>query len=289
MGSIWELDFYSRPIVDENGKKLWEVLICESPLEVNAEVDSLFRYSEFCPSANVNSIFLKEALTKAMEKASITPKKVRFFRRQMNNMITKACEDLGIPAMPSHRTYHLEAWLADRMETFYPVQSGYEPEAVQSVSVQYQPLSPIRLPDAIRGDKGDRWAFVTLEAAAFEEMEEWDIAFKEAFPLSLMGVTPEMRIPGFIIFSARALPLAGWISGLELAYLKLEDGKLPRLRLETGFNESWIIADIKDPQSQKEAKGFEATKQQSQNVHFLAIQSSPDSDSFAGFWLLKEK
>ena len=28
---VWELDFYSRPVLDEEGKKLWEVLICESP------------------------------------------------------------------------------------------------------------------------------------------------------------------------------------------------------------------------------------------------------------------
>ncbi|MEB3214919.1 MAG: Tab2/Atab2 family RNA-binding protein, partial [Nostocales cyanobacterium 94392] len=32
MGNIWELDYYSRPILDENNKKIWEVLICETPL-----------------------------------------------------------------------------------------------------------------------------------------------------------------------------------------------------------------------------------------------------------------
>ncbi|TRT81769.1 MAG: DUF1092 family protein, partial [Microcystis aeruginosa Ma_AC_P_19900807_S299] len=25
--TIWELDFYSRPVVDENNKKRWELLI----------------------------------------------------------------------------------------------------------------------------------------------------------------------------------------------------------------------------------------------------------------------
>ncbi|MEO0970614.1 MAG: Tab2/Atab2 family RNA-binding protein, partial [Cyanobacteria bacterium J06639_18] len=34
MGSIWELDYYSRPILDEDQKKVWEVLICESPLDI---------------------------------------------------------------------------------------------------------------------------------------------------------------------------------------------------------------------------------------------------------------
>ncbi|NES69560.1 MAG: DUF1092 family protein, partial [Okeania sp. SIO2D1] len=47
MGTIWELDFYSRPILDERQKKLWELLICESPLDINHPTDSLYRYSEF--------------------------------------------------------------------------------------------------------------------------------------------------------------------------------------------------------------------------------------------------
>ena len=28
--NTWELDFYSRPLLDENGKKRWEALICSS-------------------------------------------------------------------------------------------------------------------------------------------------------------------------------------------------------------------------------------------------------------------
>jgi hypothetical protein len=30
MGTIWELDFYSRPLRDEEGKKVWEVVICQT-------------------------------------------------------------------------------------------------------------------------------------------------------------------------------------------------------------------------------------------------------------------
>jgi hypothetical protein len=29
MTIVWELDFYSRPILDENKKKIWELLICD--------------------------------------------------------------------------------------------------------------------------------------------------------------------------------------------------------------------------------------------------------------------
>ncbi|GBF79772.1 Tab2/Atab2 family RNA-binding protein [Aphanothece sacrum] len=288
MGTIWELDFYSRPILDENQKKLWEVVICESPLVVGRSLDTIFKYSEFCSSQTVNSLWLKQAIEKAITQAGETPQKIRFFRRQMNNMIVKACEDAGIPAAPSRRTYTLNHCLAQRMTEFYPTQPGYDIKAAQSGSVAYPPLNAIALPDAVRGDKADKWAFVSLEAEAFSEMNEWEIGFGESFPLSLADVNPQMRIPGFIIFSQRALPLAGWLSGLEIGYLKVEDKPRPILRLETGMSDSWILASFTDAQTLAEANGFETAKQKAQQVHFLAVQSSPETESFAGFWLLKE-
>jgi hypothetical protein len=103
-----------------------------------------------------------------------------------------------------------------------------------------------------------------------------------------MGVTPEMRIPGLIIFSPRALPLAAWMSGLEMGYLKIEEGERPFIRLETDVSDSWILANLTDAQTLAEAKGFETAKEKSAHVHFLAVQSHPESEAFAGFWLLKE-
>ena len=285
---IWELDFYSRPIIGENQKKLWEVLICETPTEIDRTPDSLFKYAQFCSNQTVNSLWLRENLEKAIAEAGEAPKKIRFFRRQMNNMIVKACEDAGITAVPSRRTYTLNQWLTQRMAEFYPNQAGYDPTAA-TASVQYPELDAVPLPDAVRGDRGDKWAFVTLEAAAFADMAEWDIAFGEAFPLSLAGITPEMKIPGLIIFSSRALPLAGWMSGLELAYIKFKDREQPILLLETGSSDSWILANLPDSQTLAEAKGFEATKERANQVHFLAVQSSDESESFAGFWVLKEE
>jgi hypothetical protein len=288
MGKIWELDYYSRPILDDENKKLWEVLICETLTEIDQEPETLFRYSEFCSNQTVNSLWLREAIEKAVAQAGETPQKIRFFRRQMNNMILKACEDLGIIAAPSRRTYALSAWIEQRNKTFYPEQPGYDEKAAKSLSVQYPPLAAIALPDAVRVDKGDKWAFVNLEASAFADMKEWDIAFKEAFPLSITGISPDTKIPGLIIFSSRALPIAAWMSGLELAYLQFESGTPPIVRLETGSSESWILTNVNDPKTLYEAKGFEAKKENAQKVHFLAIQSKPESESFAGFWLLKQ-
>ena len=286
--TIWELDFYSRPILDENKKKVWEVLIHESPTTTERSLDDLFRYSQYCSSKTVNSLWLKGALEKAIAKAGTKPRKIRFFRRQMNNMISKACEESGIAAIPSRRTYVLEQWIETRMKSVYPEETGYDAKAANSASVKYPPLNAIPLPDAVRGDKSDRWAFVSLESSAFEEMTEWDINFSEAFPLSLANVAPETKIPGLIFFSPRANPLAAWMSGLEMGYLQLEMTSRPRLRLETGASDSWILANMTNQQTLVEAKGFEASKKQAQGVHFLAVQSAPDSESFAGFWLLKD-
>ncbi|MGI8500467.1 MAG: Tab2/Atab2 family RNA-binding protein [Hassallia sp.] len=283
MGSIWELDFYSRPILDENNKKIWEVLVCESPLDTRTKADSLFRYAQYCPSTQVNSVWLRTALQEAINQAGEAPLKIRFFRRQMNNMITKACEDVGIPAQASRRTLMLNQWLQQRSEQVYPQEPGYQEATNASVRLE-NPL-PQRLPDAL---EGQQWLFVTLTGADFAEMHEWEISFGESFPIEFANLSPESRIPGVLIFSPRALPLAGWMSGLELAWLRLDTSKGTRLVLETGATESWILENIKNPKIIAEASCFEEAKQKANGVHFIGVQSDRQAESFAGFWLLQE-
>lgn len=286
--TVWELDFYSRPVLDEDGKKQWEVLICESPNSIEKSPDSLFKYAQYCSSKSVNSLWLREAIERAIAEADKPPRKIRFFRRQMNNMIVKACEDAGIVPLPSRRTYALKQWIADRSQNVYPQEPGFDLKAAKSASVQYPPLNAIPLPDAVRGDRGDKWTFVSLSAADFVEMDEWDIAFGESFALSLLDIKPDTAIPGLIIYSLRATPLAAWMSGLEMGFLQLEKSTRPQLRLETGLSDSWTLINLTNSQTIKQGEEFEAAKEKARGVHFLAVQSSPNSESFAGFWLLKE-
>lgn len=283
MGSIWEIDFYSRPILDDNQKKIWEVLVCESPLDISTKADSLFRYAQYCPSNQVNSGWLRTALQEAINQAGKAPIKIRFFRRQMNNMITKAGKELGIPTQASRRTLLLNQWLKQRSEEIYPQQPGYQ--ALTNASVKLENPSPQRLPDAL---EGKQWVFVSLQAMELTQMHEWEIGFGEAFPLDMTQISPETPIPGVLIFSPRALPIAGWLSGLDLAWLKFDQSQGARLLLETGATESWILATIKNPQTLTEAQGFEQAKQTANGVHFIAVQSNPQEESFAGFWLLQE-
>ena len=282
MLTVWELDFYSRPLLDENKKKIWEVLVCESPLSVDRESDSLFRYSEFCSSAEVNSVRLKGAIAAAIAQAPNPPDKIRFFRQAMNNMIAKACQELGIPAQLSQRTFVLNQWLQQRLQEVYPTLPGFQPGTNPSVSFAKTPPQP--LPDALLGEK---WQFVTLPVSALVEMNEWSIDFGEAFPLGLVGLAPEAQIPGLLIFSTRATPLAAWMSGLEVAGVRFDTDYPTRLLLETGLNDRWNLASLANPKVQTEAQNFETTKQQVSGVHFLAIQANPETEAFAGFWLLQ--
>ncbi|NER84785.1 MAG: DUF1092 family protein [Leptolyngbya sp. SIO1D8] len=104
MGTVWELDFYSRPILDERNKKRWEVLISEGLQTVDTDPEKLFRYSKFLSNTEVNSIELKTAIQEAIDQAPAPPSRIRFFRFSMQNMITRACEELGIAAS-NMRTY----------------------------------------------------------------------------------------------------------------------------------------------------------------------------------------
>jgi hypothetical protein len=50
--AVWELDFCSRPILDERKKKVWELLICDP--------ERTFEYSEYFPNNKINSVQVTE-------------------------------------------------------------------------------------------------------------------------------------------------------------------------------------------------------------------------------------
>jgi len=109
--------------------------------------------------------------------------------------------------------------------------------------------------------------------------------FGEAFPLQMLSLTPETKVPGVLIFSLRAVP---WLLDVRigLAFLKFESAPVARLLLETGATDSWILANLKTHQTLAEAR-FENAKQKAKGC-ILGVQSSPQAESFAGFWLLQE-
>jgi hypothetical protein len=102
MTDEWELDVYSRPVMNSDNKKLWEILITDSA--------GSFRYLKTIPSNLVNSRNLRNAVEEIMESAPVRPKIIRFFRNPMFNMITIALSTLEIEVKPSRRTHNMFSW-----------------------------------------------------------------------------------------------------------------------------------------------------------------------------------
>lgn len=67
--------------------------------------------------------------------------------------------------------------------------------------------------------------------------------------------------PGVAVFSRRALPLAAWTNGLEIAAVKA-DVQRSCLILETGVNQRWRYGGWKpSPDFVEEAEGWEEAKE----------------------------
>mmetsp|Transcript_8234 Transcript_8234/g.17643 ORF Transcript_8234/g.17643 Transcript_8234/m.17643 type:complete len:377 (-) Transcript_8234:811-1941(-) len=280
---VWEIDFCSRPLLDERGKKVWELLICDP--------ERKFEYSEYFPNSKINSAELKKTIDKLLAQAgAVKPDKAKFFRGQMQTIITKALTDLGIKAVPSRRCFTIMSWIQERLDNVYKQDSRYNDKA-QSLFV-LDLGAPEPLPDALRGEK---WAFVQIPLGTLTEMLESVTSremFGSTFSLKSAGVDDlpkDILIPGVAVFSRRSLPLAAWTNGLEIAAVKADVDR-SCLILETGVNQRWRYGGWRaTPDSIEEAEGWEEAKQGVKGLHFLAVQPDPDSEELNGLWLLQDR
>ncbi len=291
MTIIWELDFFSRPILDENQKKIWELLICNSPDQSSHP----FRWVKECNAQEVNSGWLATELNLAIAHNSSLgnsdPQKVRFYRPSMTNIITRGCKQAELVPQISRRLFTLSSWLDKRMQTIYPQREGFTAPDFQPLPLKIGSQVPIAkpAPDALMGES---WLVASLTVADFASASEWSMDFGELFDVGISEL--DSLISGLIIISSRALPLAAWMSGVDPVFLKCEGSDLKRqLILEAGEEARWILTtlDTTNPKDRKaiaQAESFEQGKIQSEGIHFIAIQTSLEVEHFAGFWLLKE-
>jgi hypothetical protein len=298
MTIIWELDFYSRPVLDENEKKIWELLICNSPHPSSQK----FQWVQECNAQEVNSGWLAEELKKAIaHNASLgnpNPQKVRFYRPSMTNIITRGCKQAELLPQISRRLFTLTSWLQERMQNIYPQRSGFitpDPNPLP-LKIGSQILTAKPAPDALMGES---WLVASLKVEDFLSASEWSMDFGELFEIN-DKYDPDTLISGLIITSSRALPLAAWMSGVDPVFLKFEvsDRKM-QLILEAGEESRWILTTLNtaNPKDQKAAEripkiisqagSFEQAKLNNDGIHFIAIQTNPEIEHFAGFWLLK--
>ncbi len=283
----WELDYYSRPILEADGKKRWELLICSTP-DVSAGgggTEPQFRWVQPCPASSVNSIWLKDALEQALCAADRQgfgpPRRLRCWRASMRTMVQRAAEGLGLELVSSRRTYALVNWLQERERTVYPQEPGY---LTGPLAPPPQPIRPIAvpLPEAARGES---WAWASLPLQALRGAGEWELGFAGLVPLPA-DLEPDVPVPGIRLFSpSRALALAGWLAGLEPVRLEISARQLV---LEAGMEDRWLLTNLASAEAEAAAGAFAAARTQAGGLQFIAVQAHEADQRFEGFWLLRD-
>ena len=272
----WELDCYSRPVA-VSGKKLWEVLITDSA--------GSFRFRQELPSNQVNSKTLRKVVDDLMEETETKPTIIRFFRGAMFNMISIALTDLPVTSKPSRCTFALSTWLEERHKNVYPKMEGYNENMLQTTVPSFLDVrTPVRLPDALRGEK---YAFVALPVSEFMPgggvtPDNIGIGRLCSLPEGLAG---DVFVQGIVVISARAKALATWLAGTEV-YAMQADLRKRILTMETDIDTQYLMAKLND-QQRSEAAAFEEGKDMLQGLHFISVQLTDDDDP-EGFWLLRE-
>ncbi len=281
--SDWELDFYSRPIIEKDGKKRWELIISSSK---NFKTEDIFLWNKICPANEVNSIWLTKSLNEALNDAKIKgwakPSKIRFWRASMKSMIKKSIENIGIEALVSRRTYELFDRIEFLEKEVYPLENGYVRGVLAPTFTSGIANDPKPLPEAVRGDA------LTISELSIEELksaQNWPIEFGDIFPIQ-KSLKNENLVPGLRLFSKdRSLALAAWFSSLEPVKLQIEKNQLI---LEASEDNKWLVTDL----SKKDAKAlndkFTKTKNDSLGYQFISIQSTPFIEEFSGFWILRD-
>jgi len=290
--SQWELDCYSRPVIVDGNKKLWEVLITDST--------GTMKICETLPSNRVNSRELRRVIEEAIENAEIKPTQIRFFRGSMFNMMNIALQELSsddITIIPSRCTYALFSWLQDRHKNVYPNMEGYKPTMMGAGGASAGGIggdfldirTPVKLPDALRGEK---YAFVSLPLAEFlpdtGSISTDNIGVGKLFKIdpTIENLSGDAFIQGIVVFSSRAKALASWLNGVELYGLKVDIRKRI-LIVEADITTQYLMARLNDEQ-REEGAAFEQGKKENNGLHFLCVQEGEDDDMPKGFWLLRE-
>ena len=281
--SDWELDFYSRPIIEKNGKKRWELIISSSK---NFNTEDIFLWNKICPANEVNSIWLtkalKEALNDAERKGWAKPSKIRFWRASMKSIITKSIENFEIEALVSRRTYELFDRIEFLEQEVYPLENGYVKGVLAPTFTSSIANDPKPLPEAVRGDA------LTISEISIEELrlaQNWPIEFGDIFPIQ-NSIKNENLVPGLRLFSKdRSLALAAWFSSLEPVKLLIEKNQLI---LEASEDNKWLVTDLQEKDAKEINDKFMQTKKDSYGYQFISIQSTPFVEKFAGFWILKD-
>jgi RNA-binding protein Tab2/Atab2 len=270
--NIWQIDFYKHTRKDEEGKPIWELLICSPQGNIIHEAN--------CPQSHANSDWLTIQLQQAGQ--GNLPGRIQVFRPQSVSLLSTVAEKLGIKLEATRRTNALKAELQKRF-----FDDNYDP-------VKLEKLPPQTLPEYLLGDE---WRFVTLGAGDlidyFGDRPIPIVDMPESFYPIHLGIASSIPVPGMIIYGGKkSMILARWLQEAKpflLNYIPTELGKSGGLVLESGLSDRWIIATFEDEELAQAAQNYERRKQASLGLHFLVVQPDDSGMTYSGFWLLKDE
>jgi sRNA-binding carbon storage regulator CsrA len=268
----WQIDFYKHTRKDEEGKPIWELLICSPQGDIIHEAN--------CPQSQANSDWLVAQLQQANQ--GNLPDLIQVFRPQSVTLLSTAAEKLGIKIEATRRTNILKAELQKRF-----IDENYDP-------VKLEKLPPQALPENLWGEE---WRFVTLGAGdlidLFSDRPIPIVDMPESLSPINLGIASSVPVPGTIIYGGKkSMILARWLQEAKpfsLNYIPTELGKSGGLVLESGLSDRWIIATFEDEEVAQAAQNYEPRKQASLGLHFLVVQPDESGMTYSGFWLLKDE
>ncbi len=274
--TIWQVDYYRRPLQDKQGQKLWELLICTPTRSLE--------FIAMCPQSEVKASWLVAQLQK-MAQGQGLPDVIQVFRPQSLGLIEVAAQMLGLKIEPTRRTTALKEWLLERVQQYQDMEA-YTGEFYEPLVLDVPP--PVPLAENLWGD---RWRFASLPAGNIGDIIERPIPVLEApeflLPLNL-GLSSTLPIPGVVIDGGRqSMKLARWLETTRPYLLKYISGDPDGLILETGLVDRWVVATFADQEVSGAAQAYEQRKQQSEGLHFLLVQPDDSGMTYSGFWLLE--
>jgi hypothetical protein len=276
--NIWQVDFYRRPLQDETGKPLWELVVCNP--------ERTFVVHTFCSQAEANAIWLTEQLQHIAGESVALPEIIQAFRPQTVSLLTTACQTLGITLEPTRHTPALKQLLQERAIQYQQLPQ-YTRQAYNPLALEQPPPAP--LPEQLWGEQ---WRFAAIAAADLLPTFSHKPIPIVHIPTTLLPINQSLpstvAIPGVVIDGGRqSMQLARWLQQTNPVTLTYIPGQPDGLILEAGLVDRWILATFTDPDVAAAAQTFTTRLTVSQGLHFLLIQPDQSGMTYSGFWLLQ--
>jgi len=274
--TVWQVDFYQRPVDDRNGTPLWELCVVIP--------DRRFQTNAWCLQAEANSTWIAARLAEI----GTPPDGLEVFRPEALSLIKAAGQVLGTTTIATRRTLALKRYLQTRVADYIHLE-GFNPDR----ACTYDPLAvgrpaPVPLDDGLQGD---RWRFASLTPSDLEAVLARPLRFKSApailRPLNL-GLASTAQIPGVVLDAGqRSLPFARWLDRQNPVALDYKPGQPNGLVLEVGLADRWILATFEDADVTIAGQLYTERRHAAQGLHFLLIRPDDSDRTCTGLWLLQ--